>query len=66
MNIHDPTMTIPQADGSRSALMEQLRLILGEAQWRADYGEDGELIIRTGLTDDMDGMLYPINDDDDE
>lgn len=56
-------MTIPQADGSRAALLEQLRLILGEAQWRADYSDDGELIIHTGLTDDMDGMLYPIDDD---
>jgi len=64
MDIHQPTMTIPQADGSREALLEQLRLILGEAQWRADYSDDGELIIRTGLTDDMDGMLYPIDDDD--
>jgi hypothetical protein len=64
MDIHQPTMTIPQADGSRAALLEQLRLILGEAHWRADYSEDGELIIRTGLTDDMDGMLYPIDDDD--
>ena len=64
MDSHQPTMTIPQADGGRAALLEQLRLILGEAQWRADYSDDGELIIRTGLTDDMDGMLYPIDDDD--
>lgn len=64
MDNHQPMMTIPQADGSRDALLEQLRIILGEAQWRADYSEDGELIIRTGLTDDMDGMLYPIEDDD--
>lgn len=51
-------------DGSFNGFMTRLRAIVGD-QMKHTYGDNNEIIIQTGVTDDMDGMVYLIEEEDD-
>lgn len=58
------------SDGSIGCLIRQIAMLLHqdpdvEIEYDAE-GDKQELVIKTGLTWDMDQMLYPLDDEEDE